>query len=148
MRRLPPKRWVAGFFLPADLDTWDSIRRITLIHSGTLTTRYRKRHIIDWTPLMYFFTPPQLSIYPSPEPEILLEETSTPLEKQIGTVRVHVTHMYNKSGEQLGDVVSSWIGVEQKVERELVVCIGIFEAALLWYSMLFRDPYRCDEIGT
>ena len=61
----------------------------------------------------------KLSIYPGPDPEVLLVETHSELERKIGAVRVKATGIYNNSQTRVHSVVSKWIGVEEAVEREL-----------------------------
>lgn len=58
----------------------------------------------------------QPSIYPSPEPDILLLDTPSDLEKHIGTARRYVTDVYTDAHAQVQGVVSKWIGVEHAVE--------------------------------
>lgn len=60
----------------------------------------------------------QLSIYPEPEPEVVLEEVHSDLERNIGIARVHATQAYDNSRARVHGLVSKWIGVEEKVERE------------------------------
>ncbi|KAL0952954.1 hypothetical protein HGRIS_007164 [Hohenbuehelia grisea] len=68
-------------------------------------------------------TPPQdqdkLPIYPLPTPEILLVETHSPLEQQIGVARQAVTQAYNDAYSQVQGVVSKWIGVEHAIENRV-----------------------------
>ena len=59
---------------------------------------------------------PQLSIYPSPQPEIILLDTPSELEKHIGNVRRTVTGVYTDAHARVQGVVSRWIGVEHAVE--------------------------------
>ncbi|KAH9948329.1 apolipo protein O-domain-containing protein, partial [Amylocystis lapponica] len=61
----------------------------------------------------------QLPIYPAPEPEILLLETPSELEKQIRVARRAVTATYLDAHARVQHVVSRWIGVEQAVEHRL-----------------------------
>ena len=59
----------------------------------------------------------QLPIYPIQEPEIVLQETPSELERQIGVVRRSVTATYLDAYARVQELVSRWIGVEQSVER-------------------------------
>jgi len=59
-----------------------------------------------------------LSIYPDPDPEIVLEEVHSDLERNIGIARTHVVLAYDTSRANIHDVVDKWINVEEKVERE------------------------------
>ncbi|KAL4254768.1 MICOS complex subunit [Abortiporus biennis] len=67
------------------------------------------------------FTIPQdkLPIYPQPDPEIVLQETPSELEKQIGKVRRRLTATYDDAHGRVQEVVSKWIGVEQAVEHRV-----------------------------
>ncbi len=58
----------------------------------------------------------QLPIYPTPEPELILVETPSELEKQIGVARRALTDTYLDAHARVQGVVSRWIGVEQAVE--------------------------------
>lgn len=58
-----------------------------------------------------------MSIYPEPDPEIVLQETPSELERQIGVARRAVTDVYLKAHQEVQGVVSKWIGVERAVER-------------------------------
>jgi hypothetical protein len=60
----------------------------------------------------------QLSIYPDPDPEIVLEEVHSDLERNIGIARAHVVMAYDTSKANVHGVVDKWINVEEKVERE------------------------------
>ena len=69
--------------------------------------------------LAQFQRPPlQLSIYPEPDPEMVLEEVHSELERNIGIARTHVTYAYDASKTNVHSVVGKWINVEEKVERE------------------------------
>ncbi|KAF8317895.1 hypothetical protein DL93DRAFT_2095465 [Clavulina sp. PMI_390] len=61
----------------------------------------------------------RLSIYPEPEPEVVLEEVHTELERTIGTARTHATMAYDNSRSQVHSLVDKWIGVEAKVEHRV-----------------------------
>jgi len=61
----------------------------------------------------------KLSIYPEPDPEIVLQETPSELERQIGVARRAVTDVYLKAHREVQGVVSKWIGIEQAVERRV-----------------------------
>jgi len=58
-----------------------------------------------------------LSIYPAPDPEIVVQEVPSELEKQIGVARRHLTAAYSDAHAQVQGLVSKWIGVEHAVER-------------------------------
>jgi organizing structure protein 2 len=58
-----------------------------------------------------------LSIYPEPDPEIVLQETPSELERQMGVARRAVADVYLNAHQEVQGVVSKWIGVEQAVER-------------------------------
>lgn len=62
----------------------------------------------------------QLSIYPEPEPQLVLIDTPTELERQIGHARETVTGAYRDSYAYVQGWVSKWIGIEHAVERELL----------------------------
>jgi len=64
-------------------------------------------------------TKTKLSIYPEPDPEIVIQETPSELERQVGVARRAVTDVYLKAHREVQDVVSKWIGVEQAVERRV-----------------------------
>jgi MICOS complex subunit MIC26 len=61
---------------------------------------------------------PQLSIYPNPQPEIVLIETPHPLSQQIRVAREHTTDALSGVREQVQTVVDKWVGFERRVERE------------------------------
>ncbi|KAJ7751553.1 apolipo protein O-domain-containing protein [Mycena maculata] len=61
----------------------------------------------------------KLSIYDSPSRDIILLDTPSALETQIGTVRRAVTGQYREAHAQVQGLVSRWIGVENKVERRI-----------------------------
>ncbi|KAI0761316.1 apolipo protein O-domain-containing protein [Trametes elegans] len=61
----------------------------------------------------------KLPIYPTPDPEIVLVETPSELEKQIGVARRTVTATYEDAHARVQAVVSRWIGVEQAVENRV-----------------------------
>jgi len=64
-------------------------------------------------------TKTKLGIYPEPNPEIVLQETPSELERQISVARRAVTDVYLKAHQEVQGVVSKWIGVEQAVERRV-----------------------------
>ena len=66
-----------------------------------------------------------MPIYPIAEPEIVLQETPSELESQIGNVRRVVTETYLDAHNRVQGVVSRWIGVEQSVERECSTSIRV-----------------------
>ncbi|KAH8081340.1 apolipo protein O-domain-containing protein [Cristinia sonorae] len=61
----------------------------------------------------------KLPIYPRPDPEIVLQENPSELERQIGIARRAVTHTYLEGHAKVQEVVSRWIGVEQAVEHRV-----------------------------
>ncbi|KAI0076421.1 hypothetical protein K474DRAFT_1684801 [Panus rudis PR-1116 ss-1] len=61
----------------------------------------------------------RLPIYPRPDPVILLQESPSELEIQIGAARRAVTRVYNDTYSRVQGVVSEWIGVEQAVEHRV-----------------------------
>ncbi|KAI9441348.1 apolipo protein O-domain-containing protein [Lactarius indigo] len=65
--------------------------------------------------------PPQrkLAIYPEPESEIVLVDTPSVLETQIGAARKAVTSVTRDVHAQVHGVVSKWIGVEHAVENRV-----------------------------
>ncbi|OBZ69639.1 MICOS subunit MIC26 [Grifola frondosa] len=61
----------------------------------------------------------KLPIYPTPDPEILLVETPSELERQIGVGRRALTSTYLDAHSRVQGVISRWIGVEQAVETRV-----------------------------
>ncbi|KAI8974850.1 apolipo protein O-domain-containing protein [Trametes punicea] len=61
----------------------------------------------------------KLPIYPTPDPEIVLVETPSELEKKIGVARRAVIATYQDARDRVQSVVSRWIGVEQAVENRV-----------------------------
>jgi len=61
----------------------------------------------------------KLSVYSSPTPDILLQETPSDLEKQIGIARRRVTEAVNDGHGRVQNLVSKWIGVEHAIESSL-----------------------------
>ena len=59
----------------------------------------------------------QLSIYPEPEREIVVVDSPSVLETQIGVVRKSVTGVARDVHRRVHGVVSEWIGIEHAVER-------------------------------
>ncbi|TFK33103.1 apolipo protein O-domain-containing protein [Crucibulum laeve] len=59
------------------------------------------------------------SIYPAPEPEILLVESPSPLEKHIGIARRQAQEAYSEAHAHVQGWVSKWIGVEHAVENRV-----------------------------
>ncbi|KAI0641347.1 apolipo protein O-domain-containing protein [Trametes meyenii] len=60
-----------------------------------------------------------LPIYPTPDPEVLLVETPSELERQIGVARQAATTTYLDAHARVQAVISRWIGVEQAVESRV-----------------------------
>lgn len=65
----------------------------------------------------------QLSVYSEPEPQLVLIDTPTELERQIGHARETVTAAFRDSYAYVQGWVSKWIGIEHAVERELFACM-------------------------
>jgi len=62
---------------------------------------------------------------PGPDQEIVLEETPSELERQIGVARRAVADVYLKGHREVQGFVSKWIGAEQAVERaSLLPCLS------------------------
>jgi hypothetical protein len=59
----------------------------------------------------------QLSIYPEPEREIVVLDSPSVLETQIGVARRAVTGVVHDIHAQVHGVVSKWIDIEHAVER-------------------------------
>ncbi|TFK95943.1 apolipo protein O-domain-containing protein [Pterulicium gracile] len=59
------------------------------------------------------------SIYPAPQRELLLVETPSELEKQIGVLRRTLTQQYQEGYTQVQGLVSRWIHVEHAVENRV-----------------------------
>ncbi|KAK7449827.1 hypothetical protein VKT23_013303 [Stygiomarasmius scandens] len=66
----------------------------------------------------------KLSIYPAPDPEIVVQEVPSELEKQIGVARRHLTAAYSDAHAQVQGLVSKWIGVEHAVEHRVKAIIS------------------------
>jgi hypothetical protein len=58
----------------------------------------------------------QLSIYPSPESEILVVDTPSVLEQHIGAARRQSTAVFCETRAKVHGAVSQWIGFEHAVE--------------------------------
>ncbi|KAF8228109.1 hypothetical protein L208DRAFT_1404379 [Tricholoma matsutake] len=61
----------------------------------------------------------KLSIYPTLTPDILLLDSPSPLEKQIGIARRKLTQTFHDAHSQVQGVVSRWIGVEHAIENRV-----------------------------
>ncbi|KAM5543506.1 hypothetical protein V8D89_002757 [Ganoderma adspersum] len=61
----------------------------------------------------------KLPIYPTPQPDVVLLETPSELEKQIAVARRAVTGTYLDARSRVQEVVSRWIGIEQAVESRV-----------------------------
>ncbi len=59
----------------------------------------------------------QLSIYPEPEREIVVVDSPSVLETQIGVARKAVTGVARDVHRRVHGAVSEWIGIEHAVER-------------------------------
>ncbi|KAF9468347.1 apolipo protein O-domain-containing protein [Collybia nuda] len=66
----------------------------------------------------------RLSIYAEPTPEILLQETPSPLELQIGVARRRFLQTYSETHSHVQGAVSKWIGVEHAVENRVKAIIS------------------------
>ena len=62
----------------------------------------------------------QLSIYPEPEREIVVVDSPSVLETQIGVARRAVTGVARDVHARVHGAVSQWIGIEQAVERTFI----------------------------
>lgn len=58
----------------------------------------------------------QPSIYPAPTPDVVLLETPTALEQNIGVARRKVEDTFADAHAHVQGVVSRWIGVEHAIE--------------------------------
>ena len=58
----------------------------------------------------------QLSIYPSPTPDIVLVESPSELENRISVVRRKVCQTYSEAHAQVQGWISTWVGIEHAVE--------------------------------
>jgi len=61
----------------------------------------------------------KLSIYPNPQPEIVLIEAPHPLAAHIKVAREHTTDALSGVRAQVESVVDKWVGFERRVEREV-----------------------------
>jgi organizing structure protein 2 len=61
----------------------------------------------------------KLSIYPTPIPELILLDTPSALEKQIGMVRREITGYYTGVHSKAQGIIDRWISVEEKVETRI-----------------------------
>jgi len=59
----------------------------------------------------------QLSIYPEPEREIVVVDSPSVLETQIGVARKAVTGVVRDVHGRVHGAISEWIGIEHAVER-------------------------------
>jgi len=104
------------------------------------------------------FAVKKLSIYPKTTPELLLLNTPSPLELQIGNVRKELCGYYTGARTHVQGIVDRWIHIENMVEstflrllvlvnvtltytfplRRMCSCISIF--ALTARIKSFRDP--------
>ena len=76
----------------------------------------------------------QPSVYSEPEPQLVLIDTPTELEKQIGGARETVTGAYRDSYSYVQGWVNKWIGVEHAVERECNIrsCFQNLSHKIIW----------------
>ncbi|KAF6749873.1 apolipo protein O-domain-containing protein, partial [Ephemerocybe angulata] len=68
------------------------------------------------------------SIYPRADPDVLLVETSSPLEEQIGAVRRQVQGVYADGHSYVQGWISKWIGIEHAVENRVKSIISPHES--------------------
>ncbi|KZT21767.1 hypothetical protein NEOLEDRAFT_1120702 [Neolentinus lepideus HHB14362 ss-1] len=61
----------------------------------------------------------KLPIYPQPEPQVVVLDEPSELERQIGSVRRMVTGAYKDTHAKVQSVISRWIGVEHAVESRV-----------------------------
>ncbi|KAG7086009.1 hypothetical protein E1B28_003532 [Marasmius oreades] len=61
----------------------------------------------------------KLPIYPQPDPEIILQEIPSELERQIGIARRTLHTTYKETHSRVQGVVSKWIGVEHAIENRI-----------------------------
>ncbi|KAI5118720.1 hypothetical protein M0805_004518 [Coniferiporia weirii] len=61
----------------------------------------------------------KLPIYPEPEPQLVLVDTPSELERQIGAAREAITGTYENSYAYVHGWVNKWINVEHAVERRI-----------------------------
>ncbi|KAJ3925816.1 MAG: apolipo protein O-domain-containing protein [Lentinula lateritia] len=69
-------------------------------------------------------TKEKLPIYPHPDPEILLQEVPSELEKQIGVARREITSRYRDAHKQVQGLVDRWINIEHAVENRVKAIIS------------------------
>ncbi|GAV99669.1 3-beta hydroxysteroid dehydrogenase isomerase family [Lentinula edodes] len=69
-------------------------------------------------------TKEKLPIYPHPDPEILLQEVPSELEKQIGVARREITSRYRDAHKQVQGLVDKWINIEHAVENRVKAIIS------------------------
>ncbi|KAF5326638.1 hypothetical protein D9611_000701 [Ephemerocybe angulata] len=70
----------------------------------------------------------KLSIYPRADPDVLLVETTSPLEEQIGAVRRQVQGVYADGYSYVQGWISKWIGIEHAVENRVKSIISPHES--------------------
>jgi hypothetical protein len=115
---------------PSTHRRWQGIAELYDSHGGRYWPRSPAPQLYSFTLLPTKYVQPilhniqethvffcQLSIYPAPDREILLQETPSELEKQIGVARRAVTGVYNDAHGSVQTVISKWVGVEHAVER-------------------------------
>ena len=69
----------------------------------------------------------KLPIYPQPEDQLVLVNSPTELERQIGQVRVKVTDTYKDSYAYVQSWVDRWIATEHAIERASLAFLYILE---------------------
>jgi len=80
----------------------------------------------------------QLSIYPEPEREIVVVDSPSVLETQIGVVRKAVTGVARDVHRRVHGAVSEWIGIEHAVER---ACLPLLKSPS-YINSLFLDRVK------
>ena len=89
----------------------------------------------------------ELSIYPSPTPDVVLVETPSALENKIGDVCRPVCQSCRESREYVQGWVSKWIEVEHAIESEYSAHLQILCS---WFHLLLLRPHQvnCFARGT
>ncbi|KAG6830940.1 hypothetical protein H0H92_013868 [Tricholoma furcatifolium] len=70
----------------------------------------------------------KLSIYPASTPDVILIETPSALEHEIGVVRRKVTEAFQDTHSQIQGVVSRWIEIEHAIENRVKSIISPHES--------------------
>lgn len=83
----------------------------------------------------------QLSIYPNHSPPLVLLDSPSPLETQIGQIRRELGGHYNGAIGQVQNIIHRWISIESRVEcrcSSFLVCL--VSESLPARIKSFRDP--------